>query len=76
LPSVDGLAVASGDVVGVGVGVSPPTHPQAMMSTVPTIDAWTSQRGFGQTSFLIMVQQPYDLGSIGATVSSMIDAES
>jgi hypothetical protein len=58
-PPGDGLgdggvtSVAAGVV---GVGGLPPTHPQAMMSTVPTIMAWTVQRAFGWRKFLNIVQ--------------------
>jgi hypothetical protein len=50
----DGAAarVAAGTV---GVGALPPTHPQAMMSTVATIKLWTVQRAFGRESFVIIV---------------------
>lgn len=47
----DGTAtrVAAG---GVGVGVAPPTQPQAMIKTMPTMSPWTVHRVFGRESFL------------------------
>src|SRR3954447_18820234 len=45
LSAGDGLAGGWISPVAVGVGGLPPTQPQAMLRTVPTIRAWTSQRG-------------------------------
>ncbi len=49
-PPGDGLGDGTGGSgVGVGVG-APPTHPQAMNRTAPTIDAWIVQRRHGTSS--------------------------
>ena len=66
-------SVAAGSV---GVGGLPPTHPQAIIKTVPTIMEWTVQRVFGLKSFLNIVGEPYALGGNDATVFRMFGASS
>jgi hypothetical protein len=66
-------SVAAGSV---GVGALPPTHPQAMIRTVPTIMEWTVQRGFGLESFLNILGEPYALNGNDATVFRMFGAGS
>ena len=49
-PAGDGLGEGTGGSgVGVGAG-APPTHPQAMNMTAPTIDAWIVHRRQGTPS--------------------------
>ena len=72
----DGLAAGAVTVVDVGAGGFPPTHPQAMIRTVPTTSAWTSQRGFRTERIQIIVTQPYGLVWVGATVFGINDAGS
>lgn len=45
-------SVAAGAV---GVGVAPPTQPQAKIKTIPTIKPWRVHRVFGRASFLNIV---------------------
>lgn len=66
-------SVAAGSV---GVGAAPPTQPQAMMSTVPTIKLWTVQRAFGRASFLNILEEPYVLSRACATVFRTFGARS
>src|SRR5688572_17261371 len=68
--------LGDGAGAGAGVGGLPPTQPQAITSTVPTIIAWTSQRARGMESLVIIVMQPYGLSCAGATVSGQIESRS
>ena len=56
-----GLGDAGAATVAVGAGGFPPTQPQAITRTVPTINPWTSQRGFMTVDFQNIVSLRYGL---------------
>jgi hypothetical protein len=74
--SGDGLAGADTPVVAVGGGGFPPTNPQAVTSTVPTINPWTSQRGLRLACFENIVSAQYGVGVLDGAELDRIDAGS
>ena len=74
--SGDGLGVAGAATVAVGDGGLPPTQPQAITRTVPTMSAWTGHRGFTRVGFQNIVWQQYGLQRLHGPQLDKTDAES